>query len=382
MKARTLVTIIVFVLLAAGLIAVRMYRVREKNSAPLIEPEATAVRVASVRSGEVETMRHLLGDVLGRTEVALAPRITGHVLEVGVREGDPVRRGETLIRLDAREIEDAVAQAEARVASARVAMEAAEVALSAQQDATARDKILFEAEAISQEQWDHSQTLEAAAAARLAGANASLTAAEKALDSARTQLGYALVAAPLNGRVSARLADPGDLATPGRALLRVVPDEAVRIRCRAPAEDIGALKVGGEVKLELGGTLLPAKISRIFPAMGREHLTTFEIDIPDPPPSLVSGATVGVDVVVSSASGLTVPADALLEGERGAFVFTVEGEKAHLVKVEPLARSERRVAISGQLTTADRVIVARPSRLMLLAEGSPIRIVDQGERQP
>lgn len=382
MKARRLVTIIVFVLLAAGLIAVRMYRVREKNSAPLIEAEATAVRVAPVGTGDVQTTHHFLGEVLGRTEVALAPRITGHVLTVSVREGDHVRRGQLLVRLDAREIEDGVAQAEARVSSARVAMEAAEVALSTQQDVTARDKVLFEAEAISQEQWDHSQTEGAAVAARLAGAKAQLTASEKALDSARTQLGYAAVAAPLDGRISARLADPGDLATPGKALLRVVPDEAVRIRCRAPAEDIGALKVGGDVNLELGGTLLPAKISRIFPAMGREHLTTFEIDIPDPPPSLVSGATVGVDVVISSASGLTVPADALLEGERGAFVFTTEGEKAHLVKVEPLARSERRVAVSGRLTAGDRVIVARPSRLMLLAEGSPIRIVDQGERQP
>ena len=379
MKTPRLVTIIVFVLLAAGLIAIRMYRVHEKESAPLIESEATAVRVAPVTKGKVETTHHFLGDVLGRTEVTLAPRITGHVLEVKVREGDSVRRGQTLVRLDAREIEDALAQAEARVASARVTMEAAEIALSTRQDATARDKVLYEAEAISQEQWDHSHTLDAAAKAGLAGARAQLTAAQKALDSTRTQLEYARVASPLDGRVSARLVDPGDLATPGRPLLRVVPDEAVRIRCRAPAEDIGVLKAGGKVRLTLDGIILPARISRVFPAMGREHLTTFEIDLDNPPQGLVSGATVGVDVVVASVSGLTVPADSLLEGERGAFVFTAEGGKAHLIEVEPLARSEQRVAVSGQITSGDQVIVARPSRLMLLAEGSPVRVAKKGE---
>ncbi len=377
MKARTLVTIVVFVLIAAALVAVRMYRVDEKNSAPLIEPQATAVVVEAVATGEVQATRHLLGEVLGRTEVALAPRITGHVLTVVPREGDRVHRGDVLARLDAREIEDAVAQAAAKTAAARAAVAAVEVALAAQHDATARDQLLFEAEAIAQEAWDHSQSMAAAADARLAAAKAQLTAAEEGLDSARTRLEYAKLTAPIAGRVSARLADPGDLAVPGRALLRIVPDEAVRIRCRAPAEDLRSLAVGGGVTLTLGDRSFPGEISRIFPAMGREHLSTFEVDVAAPPRGLVSGATVGVDVTLASASGLTVPAHSLLEGEHGAFVFTVRDNKAHLVKVEPVARSEQRVVINGALDEGEQVIVARPSRLMLLTEGAPLRITSR-----
>ncbi|HHN74186.1 MAG TPA: efflux RND transporter periplasmic adaptor subunit [Acidobacteria bacterium] len=379
MRSRTLLTIIFFVLLAAGLFAVRAHRVHQKNTAPLIEAMATAVRVVRVGSGEVQTTHHYLGQVLGRTEVTLAPRITGRILEVTVREGDRVQAGQTLVRLDSREIDDAVARAEARLASARVALEAARVALETQQDATARDEVLFEAEAISREQRDRSRAASQAAKARFAASQAQLTAAKSTLDSARTRLAYAHLEAPVEGRVAARLADPGDLATPGRAVLRIVPVEAVRVRCRAPAEDLSALEVGRDARLAVGDRTLNARISRTFPAMGREHLATFEIDLADPPAELVPGATVGVDVVVSSASGSTVPTDSLLEGERGSFVFTTEGRTAHLVKVEPLARSEQRVAVAGPPNPGEWVIVARPSRLMLLAEGSPIRVVEQEE---
>jgi hypothetical protein len=92
------------------------------------------------------------------------------------------------------------------------------------------------------------------------------------------------------------------------------------------------------------------------------------------PTGLVSGATVGVDVPVASAVGWVVPERALLEGEAGAFVFRVSEGRAHPVSVHVASRSQEAAVVTGPLQARDRVIVAQPSRLMTLAEGTPVTI--------
>jgi RND family efflux transporter MFP subunit len=263
-----------------------------------------------------------------------------------------------LARLDEREFQDAVTAAEAAQASA-------EVAYQAQRDATARDKQLFEVKAIALEEWQRSQAAEAASSAQLE------TARQK-LDQARTQLGYCRIVAPTNGVVAKRLADPGDLAVPGKPLLQLVSQQTVRVRAALPPQDFTALHIGQPVTLTTGGTTVHATVSRVFPSMGDSHLATFECDVTNPPAGYVSGATVGMDVQLSSAEGLVVPTDALLEGDKGAWVFAVDNGAVKPVEVTVLDRSYSQVVVSGDLAPGDAVIKAEPSRLMTLAAGMKV----------
>ena len=61
--------------------------------------------------------------------------------------------------------------------------------------------------------------------------------AQKRLELAKTRLGYSQITAPLNGVVARRLADPGDLAVPGKPLFKLVRQESVRVRAELPPED-------------------------------------------------------------------------------------------------------------------------------------------------
>ncbi len=366
--------ILVIVLIAVGLVAVRMKRMHEKESAPLVTVVPPAVRVAAVTEGRVVRNRHVLGTVIGSDEAEVAPRVMGQVLKVTVREGDAVRAGQLLVVIDPRELQDAVAQAEAGLAAAREALAAARTAYDAQHAATARDTTLFGAKAISEEQWDRSRAADEAAAARLEAAKAKVTVAEKRLDQARTRLGYTRLTAPFAGVVSARLVDPGDLAVPGRPLVKLVRRRGVRVRAELPAEDFAALHVGQPVRLSLGDVAVRAAVSRVFPAMGKAHLATFEADLAEPPSGFVSGATVGVDVELAGAEGVRVPADALLDGEAGSFVFKVVDWAVHPVKVEVLARSLDDAVVSGDVAAGDSVVVARPSRLMTFADGMKVQV--------
>lgn len=358
MNKKRLIGIVIVIAVVAGLVLVRAKRVRQKEGAPLVKEAPVAVQTVRISEGQVVRTRHVLGVVVGAEETALAPQVMARVVAINAREGDRVEAGQLLVQLDDREFKDAVTEAEAALA-------AAQTAYQAQRNLTARDKRLFEVKAIAQEQWDRSQAAEAAAAAQLEAARQRLTLA-------RTRLDYCRLVAPREGVVARRLADPGDLAVPGKPLLQLVSQQSVRVRASLPAEDFAALRVGQPVALKTGQASVTAAVSRVFPAMGDSHLASFECDVTNPPAGFVSGATVGVDVQLGSAQGLVIPTDALLEGEQGAWVFAVDNGVVKPVQVEVLERSLDQVAIKGNVRAGDPVVVARPSRLMTLANGTKV----------
>ena len=369
MKKKSIIGIVVVIAIAAVLVIVRAKRAREIADAPLVKEVPMAVQTARASEGKVVRTSHVLGTVIGAEESDLAPQIMARVLEIKVREGAVVETGQLLVRLDEREFQDAVTEAEATLT-------AAEATYQAQRDTTARDKKLFAVKAIAQEQWDRSQAADAADAAQL-------ESAKQRLNLARTRLGYCQLVAPTNGVVARRLADPGDLAAPGKPLLLLVSQQTVRVRAQLPPEDFVGLHIGQPVTLTVSGHPLDAAISRVFPAMGDSHLASFECDVTSPPAGYVSGATVGVDVQLSSAEGVVVPADALLEGDNGAWVFAVNNSVVKPVQVEVLDRSLDQVAVNGNVRTGEPVIVARPSRLMTLADGAKVVEANQPEtKQP
>ncbi len=359
----------IIALIVIGLISVRLKRVHEKNSAPLVKDISVAVYVAPVKFGTVAHTRHVMGTVTGSDEADIAPRVMASVQEVLVREGDSVEKGQLLATLDPREIKDGVTQAEAGVAAAREGLAAAQSMYDTQRDATARDRKLFEADAISQEQWDHSRAMEAAAAARLEAARAQLKVARKRLDQARVRLDYTRLTAPFDGVISHRFADPGDLGIPGHPVCTIVRRQGIRIRAQLPSEDFTLLKKGLPVSFSMNDVTIQSVITRVFPAMGKSHLASFESYLESPPPGFVSGTTVGVDVTLTSTKGLSVPIDAILEGEQSTWVFKVVDKKVHSVQVKILDRSSDSAVISGDIHENDRVIVARSSRLMTLSNG-------------
>lgn len=366
MKKRLWIPAIALVIVAT-LGTVRMKRVKQKNNSRLLESVPMMVQTAPVDTGTVSSDRHLLGEVMGGDDVQVAPRVMATVLKVMVREGNTVTKGQLLVALDDREQCDGLA-----VASA--ALQAARIAARTQVDATARDKVLFNAMAISREQWDRSRSLEAAL-------NARLVAAEKDLKRAQTRLSYTRLTAPVDGVVADRMVDPGDLAVPGKPLIRIVNQANVRVRGTLPEEDLAHLATGQRLTLAAGETTCTARVTRVFPATDPNHLAVFEADLDAPPTPFVAGLTVGIDISLASSVGISVPVTALLEGENGTWVFKVKRQRIDPVKVDVLAAGRERAAVRGDLAAGDQVVIARPSRLMLLSKGQRVGTAPQGGQQ-
>jgi len=377
--------IVVALLIAAALFAVRMKRIHEKSSAPLMHRPVPVVETVPVRTGAVERTRHVTGTIVAGEEAQVAPRIMARLLEVRVREGDSVRAGQILAVLDSRELDDAVAQAGAGLTAASEGVAAAEAAWEAQRDATERDRVLHEAKAISDEQWERSGAAERASRARLEAARAELEMARKRHDQARTRRGYSRLTAPFDGQITARLADPGDLAVPGKPVLAVARREGIRVRASLPVGDLAILAVGDPVTIRADGRSITAKVSRIVPATSRSGLASFEADLQNTPDTFVPGATVSVEIVLRRAEGLVVPANALLEGENGTWVYVVDMKRSgdttrsrgtvRPVPVQVNGRSVDTAVVEGKLDEGQLVVIGQPSRLMMLAPGIEVDVL-------
>ena len=211
-QKRLIIAVVILILLIAVGIMVVKKKKAELASVPPPEKALTPVQAVQAHWGEFPGYENFLGTVKPKIAADIAPRITARIVEVRVREGRAVKKGEVLARLDDRAEKDNVASLAARLAAARTAFATHEAIYK-------RDRKLFEAKAISRETLDLSTTTRDAA-------RAEVVTLAKQLDSARTELSYTILKAPFDGVITARIMDPGDMALPGKPVLAMESPEA------------------------------------------------------------------------------------------------------------------------------------------------------------
>lgn len=341
--------------------------------APVLHP---SVQVVSVTSGRLEVTAHYLGSIEPVTRSDLAARVSGNILTIAKREGDFIAQGETLITIDDREWVDRTAALHAEELAVRAKLAGAQSALASQQAAYERDVALREVGAISQEALERSRaTLDGVTAARDAY-QASLQGLAMTTEVARTQAGYAHLTAPFAGVVSRRWAEPGDMTVPGKPILTIERTTGYKVLIQVPQESLAGIRPGTLVRLTNGGQSLPAKINRIYPALGRNLLATAAVLVERAPFDLPSLATVGVEVVTDAVEGLIVPDQALVRTTQGVFVYGVEDGLVRIRSVMLLGLGNGRAAVSGPLSPGQQVVVAQESRLLALSEGDSVTPVE------
>ncbi len=380
-QKRLIIGVIILLIFIAGGIMVVKKKKAELASVPPPEKALTPVETARARWGEFAAHTDFLGTIKPKISADIAPRITARIIDVRVREGRIVKKGEVLARLDDREQRDAVSAIEARLSAARTALSTREAIYN-------RDRKLFEAKAISREALDLSTTARDSA-------RAEVITLEKQLDSARTALSYTLLKAPLDGCITARLMEPGDMGLPGKPVVAMeAPAAGYYVEVKVPQRQIPALKVGDQISIFPGAGMpgdmspssehgsapsaLKAAISRIHPAVRVGTLGVIEADVPDRPFALPSGSAVNVRITTGRFTGLGVPLRALLENVKGASIFTVTRGEVRVLPVNVLYRGADMavvIPVSGHdLQSGANVIVAQESALLRLHDGQEVLV--------
>lgn len=315
---------------------------------PAEAPAATlprAVRVATVREGPAEPPVLATGLAASRDEARLGFKVGGVIAAIEVREGDQVKAGQRLARIEAAEIDSSVTQARAALEKSR------------------RDRLrgekLFADDVVTREQLDDLGTAE--------------TVAKAQLDAASFNRRYAEITAPSDGRVLARLAEPRELVQPGAPVL-VLSASGSGTVLEVGLADRDALRVkvgdGAEVSFDaLPGRRFPAKVQEIARASDPRTGTyrcELAVDTSGAELPAFSGLIGRARIVPASSTASSrsyLPIEALVEGDQA---------KARLYLFDPatstVKAAERSVAfVSGADVALDEAL---PAGTQVITEGA------------
>lgn len=273
--------------------------------------------------------------VASTDDVEIGTRTSGTVVRIRVDVGSRVAAGDTLVELDASDVRARIESAEAEFR---------------------RAKRYFE----------RIRNLErdgAATAQELDDARAGLRRAEAGAREARAQLAYVVLRAPFAGTVTARMADPGDLAVPGRPVLGLVRPGALEVAADLPAAVGGSVREGDRflVRRPGSGEAREARVVRISPAQDPVSRRTrvelrFEETTDARGAGFVPGAYARLEREASGEPTVWIPADAVVRRGQLTGVYGLEGSALDLRWVRLGLRRGGAVEVLAGVAAGDRVV--------------------------
>ncbi len=326
----------------------------------------TRVERSIIRTGPL-----LSGELRPEREATIRAEVGGAVVEVRVDTGQPVKKGELLARIEAQSLED-------NLASAVSAAKSADQALRVARREAERVEKLVAGGALAERDLEMALNQVTAAEAQLAEAQARVA-------SARNQLGYTVIRAPMAGIVSSRKVDAGDIVTPGTDLVTIIDPSSMRLQASVPSESLGSLRVGAPVEFRVRGypgQSFAGMIQRISPVADPvTRQVPIYVSIPDTRGQIMAGLFAEGRVTSESRETLVVPARAVDMNGSGAWVLRVRDGVAERVDVLVGLRDEasERVEILSGVSEGDLLLTGAGQTV---TPGTPVRIVDRNTDDP
>jgi RND family efflux transporter MFP subunit len=322
-------------------------------------PEAAAV----VQQEEIRTGPQLSGSLSAERESQVRAQVGGQVMAVYAEQGQAVRAGQPLARIDASALVDAATSARTGVASAQTSLEVARRNYE-------RAQTLNQAGAMSDRDLETARAQLSQAQAQAAGARSQQASAQK-------QLGNTEVRSPISGVVSLRPVSAGDVVQTGAALFTVVDPHSMRLEASVPADQLGELRVGSTVRFTVNGypgRAFTGTVQRISPAADPvTRQVPVVVTIPNGQGTLVGGLFAEGRVESQVRQGMMVPATALDERGVTPTVLRLKGGRVERVAVQVGVRDPdtERVEVTAGLAPGDTVLVGAA---LGTAPGTPVRI--------
>jgi RND family efflux transporter MFP subunit len=265
-------------------------------------------------------------------QATVGAQLSGRVLEVKADAGQSVRKGDVLMRIDAREAAEAARAAEALYANAKVSFE--------------RTKSLVTQKFMSSAALDKARADLDAAAANRAAAGAGQS--------------HATILAPMTGIVARRHAEMGDLATPGKPLFTIYQPGALRVTASIPQTQLKAMRSVAKARVEfpeLGKWVDAVKVQVLPTADAATHVSLVRVTLPEVPEA-TPGMFARVHFVTGQAEKLTVPAVAVLRRGEVAAVYVQTADNRLSLRQLRLGEAvgQGEIEVLAGLAAGDKVV--------------------------
>jgi len=347
-------------------------------------PEGPMVKVAlaMARTSSQPLFYEAVGTVQPVTTSTLSGKLMGTVKEIRVQEGDRVKQGDTLVVIDKRQVTAQLRQAEAALDEARRAEAAA---VSARDAAVAGAKLarstydrylrLIKEDSASRQEFDEVEARHRQAQASLKQAEQMLAAArsrarqaEAAVSAADVASDDAVILAPYDGIVTAKMSDVGDLATPGTPFLTLEGTSGYRVDVVLPEAYFNAVRLKQAVMVRipaLGDQQLEGMVETIVPAADQSS-RSFLVKIRLPADEAVrSGMFARVVVKTGEERMMLIPASAVVPQGQLTGVFIVDDNQiARFRLIRTGRRFDDTVEIITGLDEGQRFVLTPPPALV------------------
>ena len=297
--------------------------------------EAVPVEAVALTRGEIESLLRFSSNLEAENTVQVYSQAARLVTAIYVEEGDEVRRGQVLVRLQDEEQKSALAMVESQLAKARREHE--------------RQKSLFAQDLISEQNWND--------------AVYNLEQLQIGVTDARRDLGYTEVTAPISGIVTNRLVKLGDHVQLNHHLFDLVDFDSIVARLYVPERELGRLALGQPVRIHaesLGEIQHEASVIRVSPVVDpRTGTVKVTVGVPRTE-GLVPGMFVESELVTAVHSdALLVPKRAIVYDGDQAYVFRIGDEdRVERVALKAILEDNEHIEPVDGLAEGDRIVIA------------------------
>ena len=332
-------------------------------------PPRILVSVTPVKRADFPVVLEGLGQVQAYNTVTVRARVDGQILKIAFDEGQNVKAGDLLATIDSRPFQAALDQAKAKKSQDEANL--ANAKLDLQRYAT-----LAKQSYATQQQLDTQNSLVNQLVAQIAADAA-------AIDSARVQLDYTTIRAPISGRVGFRLVDEGNLVAAAQqtAIVSIAQLQPISVVFTAPEDEVGRINA---ILASGAPTVTVANTDGAILATGKLAISDNQVDVATgtiklkaefenkdnalwPGLAVATALTVGVDK-----GALIAPSAAVQHGQKGLYVFVVdEQSRAALRTVTVSHQNTIDAVVTKGLNEGDRVVTTGQ---FLLQPGTPVNI--------
>jgi membrane fusion protein, multidrug efflux system len=376
------VWLLVFAVIAFGCYKLYQYETGKKAALAaatkgIMKPADISIVAAAARRGDMPVYLHGLGTVTAFNTVTVKTRVDGQLIGVRFQEGQNVQKGEVLAEIDPRPYQVALDQANGNLDEAKGTLAKDKAALQDAQVNYVRDQQLYKENIIAKQQLDTQLATADQVRGSIEADQAAIAAAEAAINSAKLNLSYTKITAPISGRIGLRLVDAGNMVHAADAnglavitqlqpiaVLFSIPEEQLppvlerlrkNVTMRTDAYDSNDVHELAEGKLltvdnEIDTTTGTSRLKAVFPNSDY---------------ALFPNQFVNVRLWLDTKRGAIIaPAVAIQRGPTGTFVYLVKNDSTVAVRPVRVGLTVgNNVSIDEGIEPGDRVVVDGAEKL-------------------